>query len=167
MSIFKIESNEQSSDRKMKAESYASIVRSRMRERNESIRSVAKATHFSYEHVRRLLRPGTASQSSEFNRVLCVYLDLDPERLWQVAVAEKLKRRYGAIPAQMVPPADTRIADIWDVLVHEEQTQIAVIVECFAAARLARGRSIKVGHDLAQLAALPAKLRRLEESGLA
>lgn len=80
--------------------SYADILRDRIfaparPEERKSLRQIGRELHYSYEHVRKVLR-GDPVGSKEFNDRLCEYLGLDREEMWQIAQREKAAQRFGA-----------------------------------------------------------------------
>jgi hypothetical protein len=96
-------------------QSYAQIVKAKIQDpRNrKSMREVGRNIDYSYEHVRKVMA-GQVTFTREFNNALCSELGLNAEEMWQLAQNEKLRAKYGNLPAQL--PKDVRVEQIWGAM---------------------------------------------------
>jgi hypothetical protein len=117
-------------------ETYADHMRKAMREKTITLRDIASASHYSYEHLRKI-RQGRSLLSREASDVVCAILGLDKQAMWALVSTEKIKHRFGDVPAELVPAPDDRMARHWSVLTPAEQQQIVAMVETLARRHLA------------------------------
>jgi plasmid maintenance system antidote protein VapI len=101
-----------------------------------SIHQLARLTGYSYEHVRKLVN-GLPLISREFNDMVCRVLGLDPKELWALCQSEKVQRKYGMTRL----PNDTRLAELWPHLTDSDREKIVRIVEGYAEANKALGKT--------------------------
>ena len=103
---------------------YSDIVRLAMKGKENStgapitIREASRRTGYSYEHIRKVVG-GEPVVSQEFNEDLCKLLSLDAREMWNIALREKVQRRFKGVPAPLQPPADDFFTSNWSKLTPE------------------------------------------------
>jgi len=119
---------------------YGDIVRIAMKSKENatrrplSIRDVANATGFSYEHVRRAVS-GQPTVSQDFNERVCHLLGLDVDIMWQKAQLEKVRRRFDLMPSALAGGfTSQRVQDLWNRLSPESERKALRIIENLAEA---------------------------------
>lgn len=117
---------------------YADIIKMRMKTRNNptrrpiTIRMAEQILEYSYEHIRKVVR-GEPVASRDLNDKLCDMLGLEAEAMWQLAVNEKIARRY---PSQAsIPPADDRIKRLWPRLSPSDRQRVYDLIETLSITR--------------------------------
>ncbi len=115
---------------------YGDIVREKMLRGGRSgepitIRMVEKATGYTYEHIRKVVK-NLPVVSHELNEAICRYLDLDEEKMWGIAQSEKLERKAATLPSHYSPPLDPRLKALWPRLLPADVDKIRRIAERMA-----------------------------------
>src|SRR5437870_13154407 len=80
-----------------------------------SLRDLAAATGFSYEHLRKTINGAQPVVSETLNDRLCKVLELDTAAMWKQALAEKAARRAKAAPDAVSGPR-SRMQKLWEEL---------------------------------------------------
>lgn len=102
--------------------------------RRISIRDLAKATGYSYEHVRKICA-GEPVGSREMNRRICEALALEEEKMWALAARAKIVRRFKDDAINLAPPDDDQMKSLWPDLSAKNKAELRKIVEGMALAR--------------------------------
>jgi transcriptional regulator with XRE-family HTH domain len=95
-----------------------------------TMREMARATGYSYEHVRKLLK-GFPVGSREFNNEVCRVLGLDADEMWELAQRAKLEEKFKNLDLPVQAP-DDRFAALWRRLTEEDKRMIMRMVESLA-----------------------------------
>lgn len=109
---------------------FAEHMRRAMRDQNLTLRDLEKSTGFSYEHMRKI-RAGRPLLSKDVSDTICEKLGLDRKVMWELIKVEKMKNRFGQVPAELVPPADERLRQFWPSLTRDEKGEIVAIAEAY------------------------------------
>jgi hypothetical protein len=103
-----------------------------------SIRDLANALGFSYEHVRRVWT-GWPVVSKDFNAELCKLLGgLDENEMWEIAEREKQQRIANRLQSDIRPPSDDRLIELWGELTADEKRQLVRVAEGMLVMRHAK-----------------------------
>jgi hypothetical protein len=103
------------------------------------IRELANAIGYTYEHARKIYRgpkKGTAAKftiSPECNRLICEFLGLNEQEMWEKAEREKFSQKLGYVPMQLDDPRGRVLSECWDVLEDEQRDILIRMAESFAA----------------------------------
>lgn len=109
---------------------FAEHMRKAMRSQGVTLRDLEKVTEFSYEHMRKI-RAGRPLLSKEVCDMICEHLGLDKKAMWALVEVEKMKNKFGEVPAELIPPADDRLKQYWGVLTRDEKSEIVAIAEAY------------------------------------
>jgi transcriptional regulator with XRE-family HTH domain len=111
----------------------ARALSERMNELELSIRDVAASSGLTYEHVRKLVK-GEAYPSRLALRELCRVLTLDWAQLDQLAIADRLEKKYGGIPHALAGrhPELSLLAPWWDLLTAEQRQMFRIQIRSVA-----------------------------------
>lgn len=101
-----------------------------MRDQGVTLRHLEKSTGFSYEHMRKI-RAGRPLLSKDVSDTICDKLGMDKKAMWELIKVEKMKNRFGEVPAELVPPADERLRQYWPSLSRDEKAEIVAIAEVY------------------------------------
>ena len=147
--------------------SYAKALRDAMRNQQISTRELVHRTvlvgaGYGYEHLRKALQ-GHPSVSEDCNQVLCKILGLDADRMWALATAEKVQRRFGTQPLGMLSPDSDRMRAVWPLLEPTEQECLLKAAEGFVAQRNLVV-TCQASHDITrQMSTLSRRLQEMQE----
>jgi hypothetical protein len=94
-----------------------------------TIRELSVITGFSYEHIRKIWhgkdRTGQFSLSGECNDILCAALGLPKEEMWQLAQREKVAKKLGYVPMQLIEDTEGReLSALWKMLDRDQHAMI-------------------------------------------
>ena len=132
----------------------------RMNQLDLTLRQVAERTGLTYEHVRKLAK-GAAFPSRLALRELCRVLSLDLAEMDRRAIADRLEKKYGGIPAALAGrhPELALLAPWWDLLTEEQKTSFRIQIRSVAESnqRLASQRKPARGVARSGTAARPAR----------
>src|ERR1051325_6488060 len=105
----------------------ARALTGRMNELDLSIRDVASSSGLTYEHVRKLVK-GEAYPSRLALRELCRVLTLDHSQMDELAIADRLEKKYGGIPHALAGrhPELSLLEQWWDVLTEEQKDSFRI-----------------------------------------
>lgn len=111
----------------------ARALSERMNELGRSIREVAASSGLTYEHVRKLVK-GEAYPSRLALRELCRVLTLDAAQMDQLAIADRLEKKYGGIPHALAGrhPELSLLAPWWDLLTAEQKQMFRIQIRSVA-----------------------------------
>ena len=130
----------------------ASALVDRMNELELSIKDVAARSGLTYEHVRKLVK-GEAYPSHLALRELCDVLALDQPPMEQLAIADRLEKKYGGIPHALAGrhPELSLLARWWDLLTEEQKDsfriQIRSVAESNEKLAVSRRPVARVDHE--------------------
>ncbi len=80
-----------------------------------SIRDIAEKCDFSYEHVRKAFN-GQPAFGEGASRVICDFLGLPADEMWQLAKREKMAKELGYKPIQLPDPQGQQLSGFWNSL---------------------------------------------------
>lgn len=126
-----------------KPETYAALLRRAMRNQRPSMsrRDLEKALKrigkgYSYEHIRKVVS-GLPVMSEQFNHDVCKVLNIDAEKMWQVAAQEKLKGNTRTARLLQNAAPDQSLRADWAELADDERDAVSRIISGMAAKRRA------------------------------
>jgi hypothetical protein len=121
-----------------KERTYAEALRRQMESRDNrqgrpiTTRELAAAVQRSYE-LCRLVLAGRPVVSRDFNEAACRFLGLDVDQMWQLAVLEKTRRRFGLEAARrLVLPPDDRLVAVWRHLSEGDRERVIRVAQSLA-----------------------------------
>ena len=105
----------------------------RMNELEFTIKDVAARSGLTYEHVRKLVK-GEAYPSRLALRELCQVLKLDHGEMNELAVADRLEKKYGGIPHALAGrhPELSLLERWWDLLTEEQKQSFRIQIRSVA-----------------------------------
>ena len=111
----------------------ARALAERMNEMDLSIKDVASSSGLTYEHVRKLVK-GEAYPSRLALRELCRVLTLDHPQMDELAIADRLEKKYGGIPHALAGrhPELSLLAQWWDMLTDEQKDSFRIQIRSVA-----------------------------------
>ncbi len=111
----------------------ARALAERMNELDLSIKDVASRSGLTYEHVRKLVK-GEAYPSRLTLRELCQVLRLESGEMNELAVADRLEKKYGGIPHAFAGrhPELSLLERWWDLLTDEQKESFRVQIRSVA-----------------------------------
>jgi len=114
---------------------FAAALVQRMNQMDLTIRRLAERTAMTYEHIRKLAK-GAAYPSRLALRQICRVLDLQPEEMERLAVADRIEKKYGGIPHALAGkhPELSLLARWWDLLTEEQKTSFRIQIKSVAEA---------------------------------
>jgi transcriptional regulator with XRE-family HTH domain len=118
----------------------AQALAERMNELDVTIRQLAEGTGLTYEHIRKLVK-GEASPSKLALQEVCRALELPPEKMQELVVADHIERKYGGIPHALAGkhPELSLLAPWWDLLTEEQKAAFRVQIRSVAEANQGGG----------------------------
>lgn len=120
------------SDRK-EHESLSEWVDTAMQNQGLGIRDVAEKLDLTYEHVRRIVR-GEAIPSRYILKPLCELLGLNYEDVETLAMAERIRKKYGAIQVDILPrnAAFEPVEKVWNKLNDKQRRDALTMMQGWA-----------------------------------
>lgn len=120
------------SDRK-EHESLSEWVDSTMQDQGLGIRDVAEKLDLTYEHVRRIVR-GEAIPSRYILKPLSELLGLNYEDVETLAMAERIRKKYGAIQVDILPrnAAFEPVEKVWNKLNDKQRKDALTMMQGWA-----------------------------------
>ena len=111
----------------------ARALAERMNELELTIKDVAARSGLTYEHVRKLVK-GEAYPSRLALRELCQVLKLDHGKMNELAVADRLEKKYGGIPHALAGrhPELSLLERWWDLLTEEQKESFRIQIRSVA-----------------------------------
>lgn len=109
------------------------VIASAMEGKGLSIRSLAEKLDVVYETVRGFVN-GNAIPSPPMVEVLAKILEEDATELERIAVADRIRRKYGKIPMEIAGknPELEPIERVWKLLSEEHKEDIIAMVQAYA-----------------------------------
>ncbi len=125
----------------------------RMNQLDFTIRQLAHRTGLTYEHIRKLAK-GEAHPSRLALQELCRVLQLPPHEMQNLAVADRIEKKYGGIPHALAGhhPELSLLAPWWDMLTQQQKDFFRIEIRSVAEAnRVSRkpARSISLSEPAA------------------
>lgn len=120
---------------------YAETVRMAAKKARLTPRQISTASGYSYEHIRKIWQGRTPKRdnrltiSRECNDVLAEMLNIDPDRLFDLAEQEKYAQRNGYAPLMLPDPAGRKLSELWDSISDGEKEILVRMAESFAHER--------------------------------
>lgn len=113
----------------------ASALVERMNQIDLTLKDVAQRTGLTYEHIRKLAK-GEAFPSPLALRELCRVLDLDQKMSQELAISDRIERKYGGIPHALAGkhPELSLLAPWWDQLTEEQKQSFRIQIQSVAEA---------------------------------
>lgn len=126
----------------------------RMNQLDLTLRQVSERTSLTYEHVRKLAK-GAAFPSRLALRELCRVLSLDLAEMDRRAIADRLEKKYGGIPAALAGrhPELSLLAPWWDLLTEEQKTSFRIQIRSVAESNQRLASQRKPARGVARAAA--------------
>jgi transcriptional regulator with XRE-family HTH domain len=111
----------------------AELISSKMEQRGKTMKDLAEQFDVTYEHVRRVVR-GEAIPSKYVLKLFAQELDIPYPELERVAVSDKIKRKYGSIPAELAGknPSLEPVERVWGKLTEDQQSALIDMATSFA-----------------------------------
>lgn len=111
----------------------ARALAERMNQLDLSIKDLALRSGLTYEHVRKLAK-GEAYPSRLALRELCRVLTLDDVQMDQLAIADRLEKKYGGIPHALAGrhPELSLLEPWWDLLTEEQKDSFRIQIRSVA-----------------------------------
>lgn len=111
----------------------ARALAGRMNELELTIKDVAARSGLTYEHVRKLVK-GEAYPSRLALRELCQVLKLESGEMNELAVADRLEKKYGGIPHALAGrhPELSLLERWWDLLTEEQKESFRIQIRSVA-----------------------------------
>lgn len=111
----------------------ARALADRMNELELTIKDVALRSGLTYEHVRKLVK-GEAYPSRLALRELCQVLKLDHGPMNELAVADRLEKKYGGIPHALAGrhPELSLLERWWDLLTEQQKESFRIQIRSVA-----------------------------------
>lgn len=124
--------------------SFAEKLNARMEEIDVDIRRLAEAVDTTYEHTRRVVR-GLSVPSNPLLRAICTELELDYDEMKELAMADKLKRKYGSALASLTErnPELEPLERLWPDLTDEQKNTLVFVAQGFAKSNKSGGDADK------------------------
>lgn len=111
----------------------ARALADRMNELELTIKDVASRSGLTYEHVRKLVK-GEAYPSRLALRELCQVLKLEHGEMNELAVADRLEKKYGGIPHALAGrhPELSLLERWWDLLTEDQKESFRIQIRSVA-----------------------------------
>ena len=111
----------------------ARALAERMNELDLTIKDVAASSGLTYEHVRKLVK-GEAYPSRLALRELCRVLKLENAEMDQLAIADRLEKKYGGIPHALAGrhPELSLLERSWDLLTADQKESFRIQIRSVA-----------------------------------
>jgi transcriptional regulator with XRE-family HTH domain len=111
----------------------ARALADRMNELDLTIKDVAGRSGLTYEHVRKLVK-GDAYPSRLALRELCQVLQLQNADMNELAIADRLEKKYGGIPHALAGrhPELSLLARWWDLLTADQKESFRIQIRSVA-----------------------------------
>ena len=95
-----------------------------VRENHEvSMSTISRETSYSYEHIRKAMR-GEAVFGEHANRVICEYLGLPVQEMWELAQREKIADKIGHLPVRVHDPIGEELANCWREMSKDQRRML-------------------------------------------
>lgn len=114
-------------------ESLGDRVNNAMQDKGMGIRDVAEKLELTYEHVRRIVR-GEAIPSKFILKPIAELLSMEYSELEQLATAERIRKKYGAIQVDIIPKNATLdpVEKVWNKLTEKQQKDALSMMQGWA-----------------------------------
>jgi hypothetical protein len=141
----------------------ARALAARMNELDLSIKDLASSSSLTYEHVRKLVK-GEAYPSRLALRELCRVLTLDHSQMDQLAIADRLEKKYGGIPHALAGrhPDLSLLAQWWDLLTEEQKDSFRIQIRSVAESNQKMAATRRPVARVEPAKKLPAKAQRIQ-----
>jgi transcriptional regulator with XRE-family HTH domain len=141
----------------------ARALAERMNELDISIKDLASSSGLTYEHVRKLVK-GEAYPSRLALRELCRVLTLDHPQMDQLAIADRLEKKYGGIPHALAGrhPELSLLAEWWDLLTQEQKDSFRIQIRSVAESNEKMASTRRPVARVEPAKRLPAKPQRVQ-----
>lgn len=96
-----------------------------------TIRQVADAVGYSYEHIRKMYK-GAAVAGWECHKEVCEFLGLDINAMWDLAQREKIAEKIGYKPVQIEDPLGRQLREYWTILDEDDRRVILKMAQGLA-----------------------------------
>ena len=142
----------------------ARALAERMNELDLSIKDLASTSGLTYEHVRKLVK-GEAYPSRLALRELCRVLALDHPRMDQLAIADRLEKKYGGIPHALAGrhPELSLLAQWWDLLTEEQKDSFRIQIRSVAESNQKMAATRRPVARVEPAKKLPTKAQRIQQ----
>jgi transcriptional regulator with XRE-family HTH domain len=109
------------------------VLREQMEAKNISIKDLADKIETTYEHTRSIIR-GNVVPSKHMLPLFAKVLGLNIKELEKLAVADKIRRKYGKIPLELSGknPELEPIERAWEKLSESHKQDIIAMVQTYA-----------------------------------
>jgi hypothetical protein len=100
-----------------------------------SIRELAQATGYTFEHIRKVTKDGGVFVSRPCNEAICRHLGLPAVETFQLAIEEKLKAKFGiqmGLANLECPDLPARLIDAWRQLNNADRVLVLRFIETLA-----------------------------------
>lgn len=123
----------------------AEMITARMQEGGVTTLDLAKKLDISYEHMRRVVKGMIPSRF--VLKALCEELKLPYKQVLDLANADKIKEKYGDLPAVMAgkKPGMEPLERIWDYLTEDQQKDLVLMAQEWA--KRTRAKRAQLEHD--------------------
>jgi transcriptional regulator with XRE-family HTH domain len=111
----------------------AELISSKMEEQGKTMKDLAEKFDITYEHVRRIVR-GEGIPSKYVLKLFAEELGIPYKELEKTAVHDKIKKKYGSIPAELAGrnPALEPIERVWPKLSVDQQATLIDMANSFS-----------------------------------
>ncbi len=120
---------------------FAKLITERMAELNLSMAHVAQKLGSTYEHVRKLSK-GLAYPSPHMLDHLARILRLDTEELGRTVVADKIRFKFGGMPALLAgkKPDMQPLEETWDSLTQDQKDDLLFLARSMVQRNIAHNK---------------------------
>jgi hypothetical protein len=105
---------------------FAMAISERLAVKDWDMADLSRRIDVSYEFARKLVK-GLVFPSRELLNRICEVLELDREKMWGLAVADKIKKKYGSLPSTLTGK-EPRFAELEPLLPRLTQEQFETML---------------------------------------